>query len=122
MRSRRAADWRFLFALAAALVAVASGVYAWLEHARADGSGGAPRFVEAERPRAVRYAEDFARSCRPPCRMDSVEPIAPGVWRVHLNFANGYCVVIELDRFRRRANGTHEGWRSTTCTGPPRPR
>ena len=103
-----------------AVVGLLAALYAW-RYRDGDGSREAAPYVAAERPRAIRYAEDFARSCRPPCRVDSVEPISPGRWRVRLNFATGYCVVIELDRFRRRANGAHEGWRSTDCVRAPGP-
>ena len=77
-------------------------------------------FVAAERSRAVAYAAEFARSCAPPCSVHRVEPIASGVWRVHLNFETGYCVLVHLDEFRRTSRGTHEGWEHTDCVGPPR--
>ncbi len=77
-------------------------------------------FVVAERARATAYAAEFARSCRPPCRVHSVEPIRAGVWRVRLNFASGYCVVLYLDEFRPTGAGTHEGWESTNCAARPR--
>ena len=74
----------------------------------------------AERARAKKAAVEFARACRPPCSLHSLQPISPGVWRVHLNFEFGYCVLIDLDRFRRTRAGTHVGWRSTNCVGRPR--
>ena len=78
--------------------------------------------LAAERARAAAYAEDFARACRPPCRVHSLERISPRVWRVHLNFATGYCVLLDLAAFRRTGAGTHTGWRHTNCVGPPRRR
>ena len=72
----------------------------------------------AERRRAAAAAAEFARSCRPPCRVHSVERVARGVWRVRLNFESGYCVVLRLDEFRRTRRGTHEGWETTRCPVP----
>ena len=82
----------------------------------------APPFAAAERPRATSYAAEFARACRPPCRVHRVEPISPGVWRAHLNFERGYCVLLYLRNFRRTASGAHTGWMTTSCTGHPRER
>ena len=77
-------------------------------------------FVAAERGRATAYAREFARSCRPPCRVHSVEPIRAGVWRVRLNFPSGYCVVLYLGESRRTGAAMHEGWESADCDSPRR--
>ena len=109
---------RALLAAAAILAGGAATAYALQTHAGgADGPDEQPPFVHAERRRAEAAATEFARSCRPPCRVHSVEPFAPGVWRVRLNFANGYCVLVRLDEFRRTRRGTHEGWEMASCAG-----
>ena len=108
-----------LAAAAACLAAVAVTGYAIREELVGDERPREqPAFVEAERPHAEGAAADFARSCRPPCRVHSVEPVAPGIWRARLNFATGYCVLLRLDEFRRTRAGTHEGWETTSCTAP----
>lgn len=87
------------------------------------GGGGTEEqpFVEAERARATKYAADVGRDCTPPCRVHDVEPISPGLWRVHFGSATGYCVLIYLDEFVKRP-GPDEGWDNTNCVGKPRPK
>ncbi len=71
----------YVVAGVAALAAVAIAAFAIDER----GAGGdperareQPRFVAAERARASAYAAEFAHSCRSPCRVHRVEPVAPG--------------------------------------------
>lgn len=111
---------RWLLAALAALVAATVAAYALSARGRRDGTDEQRAFVDVERPRATKLAAEFAHTCRPPCSVADVEPIAPGVWRVHLNFETGYCVLLYLEQFRRTGAGRHEGWHSTDCVGPPR--
>ena len=112
---------RWLVVVAALLCAAAGAAYAVGGRGWFSGDDSTERIVfsEAERRRAVAYAADFARACRPPCSVHRVEPISPGLWRAHLNFENGYCVLIRLDEFRRTRTGGHRGWQQTNCLGRP---
>lgn len=89
------------------------------------GGGDEDAFVEAERARATKYAAEIGRDCTPACRVFEVEPISPGLWRVHFNSATGSCALIYLDEYQPRdyfTEGRDLGVDSTNCIGEPRPR
>ena len=119
-RGRAGGATRLWRTVGAAAVVVAGGAAtAYASHTATRGRDPPPPVAEGERRRAAAAAAEFARSCRPPCRVHSVEPVARGVWRVRLNFADGYCILLHLDEFRRTSGGTHAGWDETGCTATP---
>lgn len=86
-----------------------------------DGGDGTAAFEEAERARATKYAAQIGRDCTPACHVFDVEPISPGLWRVHFESATGYCVLIYLDEYVQR-RGPDGGVDNTNCIGEPKPR
>lgn len=83
--------------------------------------GESEAWKDAERARATQYAASAGRDCTPACRVHDVEPVSPGLWRIHYGSATGYCMLIYLEDYAVR-NGPDAGTDNTNCIGEPRPR